>query len=331
MKKILASLFFVFALSGCDDGDLISEEIDLSAVPLVACPEESDILYKLTDRQGMILEIVNLDNVLPEIPTPEGTPSIITLSSTTARLIYRIYNGEPVADNICASIQPPSPRVIEEWEATAGSIEITTIPLKIPNTNPGYQGGERISQLRHAIIIRNVSWSTPANPIIDPLVEFGNYDKPFPEPALNGFTNIAEKCGNNILFKRNVGTAFTINIDPALLDTSILDTPKVGLIAPNVNQVSYLRYADGINLNLLDDDGFCALLSSGTPNPAPSEIWSGDEGVAGVSGIVEVTTTTVGGVFIHTIRLKNVTLTNDDGSLSFKIADDLLYGEYTQN
>lgn len=331
MKKILATLFFVFALSGCDDGDLISEEIDLTDAEVEACSAtESDILYKMTDRQAMILEIVNLANALPAVPTLEGTPRIIAIGNTTARLVYRIYDGEPVDDNICASIQPPSPRIIEEWEATAGNIEITTIALKTPNTTAGFEGGERINELRHAIVVRNVSWSTPANPIIDPLVEFGNYDVAFTAPALNSYTNIVEKCAaNNLVYKHDATTAFFINIDPSLLDTGILNTPKVGLITENLNNVVFFRYTEGTNLNPLSDVDFCTLLSSSTPNPVPSEVWLGEDGVAGVSGIVEVTTTTVGGVFTHEIRLKNVTLTKNDGSLSFKIADDLLYGEYS--
>ncbi|MBD3581452.1 membrane lipoprotein lipid attachment site-containing protein [Flavobacterium selenitireducens] len=329
MKKIIATLFFVFALSGCDDGDLISEEIDLADAEVEACSAtESDILYKMTDRQAMILELVNLNTVLPAVPTLEGSPKIILIGNTTARLVYRVYNGEPVEANICASIQPPTPRVIEEWEATAGNLEITTIALKIPNTTPGFQGGERINELRHAIVVRNVSWSTPANPIIDPIVEFGNYDVAFTAPELNGYTNIANGCANGILFKKNAATAFAIDIDPALLDTTVLNTPKVGLISGNANTVTFLRFPEGTNLNLLTNENFCALLSSSTPSPAPSEVWLGEDGVAGVSGIVEVTTTTVGGVFTHEIRLKNVTLTENDGSLSFKIADDLLYGEY---
>lgn len=329
MKRIFALLFVAFILNGCDDGDLISQDIDFADVNMARCgTPNSDILYKLNDRDALILQVPNLDTELPLVPTPEGQPDSLAINGTTIRLVYRVYGGEPEINNICASIQPPTPAIIEEWNAISGTIKFTTTTRKEPNSATGFAGGEKITALRHAIVIRNVTWETPNNQIVDETVEFGNYDQAFNAPNIAGFSADTFICPNNLIYRRTANTTFTINIDPALLSTDVLNTPKVGLISDTSNQVTFKRFAIGSVDFLNTDTGydFCPDYAEQIQEPN-IETWSGQNGVAGVSGIVEVTTTQVGLGFIHTIRLKNVTLARTDGAFSFKIADDFLYGE----
>lgn len=330
MKRIIAVLFFAFLLNGCDDGDLISDEIDFADIATDRCETSNrDILYKLNDRDVLILQIPNLDNVLPNVPTPEGTPTTLAINNNTIRLVYRVYNGEPTDNNVCASIQPPAPSIIEEWNAIQGTIEITTVAIKSPNTTEGYEGGEKITALRHAIVIRNVTWQTPANQIIDPTIEFGYYDdEDFIAPALNAYSTEALKCDPNLIYKKDARTSFTIDIDTGLLDTSVLNTPKTGLITQTTNKVTFRRFAEGIDLGAPTFD-FCT--DYPPLIPAATEVWTADEGVSGLSGIIEVTTTQIGGGFVHSIRIKNATLRRSDNAFSFKIADDLLYGELSED
>lgn len=335
MKRISAILLFAFLLNGCDDGNLIFDELDFDDVSVARCADiandvPSNILYKLNDTEALILQIDDLETELPDTPTPEGEPASINIDGTNVRVVYRLYSATADADNICESIQPPTPVVTEEWNATAGTINITTASIIQANTAAGYEGGEVIDKLRHAIVLKNVTFQTPSNQIVYETFAFGNYDVEFDAPSLSigGTPALCDlddaTYAYDLLYRFNATTAFTINIDPALLDVTVLNTPKTGVISGEMNRVTYNRFED-IDLSAMPD--FCASYLGLTP----AATWISVDGEAGVSGIVEVTTTTFGSSFQHTIRLRNVRLQNTGGTLSFKIADDFLYGELIQN
>jgi len=327
MKRIIAVLFFGLLLNGCDDGDLISDDIDFTDATVVPCTgSNTDILYKLRDRDALILSVANLAAELPEGTTPVGSPETLAINNTSVRLLYRIYDGEPVVENICGTIQPPTPTVIEQWHAVAGTLEMRTVALTVPNDIDGYGGGLVVKNLRHSLVARRVTWQTPANQIISDSVNVGSFSKEFNAPVLHLYGDIAEKCVQDTIYKHDSNTAFTINnIDPALLSTANLNTPKTGILSPTVNNLTFFRFAPGVNLNGLN---FCQAM--GQNDITPVEVWNGDTGVALTSGIIEVTTTMIGTNFVHTIRLKNVTLRRADGRIAFKIGDDVLYGEYSE-
>lgn len=335
MKRISTVLFFAFLLNGCDDGDLIFDELDFDDVNVARCSDiannvPSNILYKLNDTEALILQIDNLETALPDAPTPQGVPVSINIDGANVRVVYRLYSANAGVDNICESIQPPTPVVTEEWNATAGTINITTTAIVQANTAAGYEGGEVIDKLRHGIVLKNVTFQTPNNQIIYETFAFGNYDVEFDAPSLSigGTPALCDlddtAYAYDLLYRFNATTALTINIDPALLDVSVLNTPKTGVISGEMNRVTYNRF-ENVDLSAMPD--FCATYLGLTP----AATWTSVDGEAGLSGIVEVTTTTFGSGFQHTIRLKNVRMQNAGGTLSFKIADDLLYGELIQN
>lgn len=331
MKRIIALLLIGLSLNGCDDGDLIFDEFNFDEATVARCPNvttgvTSDVLYKINSPEILILRVPGLEAVLPDTPTPEGEPVITEIDGSSVRVVYRLYNGEVSADNICDDIPSPTPAITEEWNAVAGQIRITTTAIKIENTASGFTGGEVISRLRHAIQLRNITFQTPSNPIMRDSLAFGNYDSTFDAPALAiGGTptlcDLADPSPYDLLYRNNSNTAITINIDPALLDPTILGTPKTGVISGEMNRVTYKEFSLGPNLGELND--FCAEF----PTTTPSETWISQDGVTGVSGIIEVTTTTLGSGVQHTIKLKSVYLQNAAGNLSFKIADDYTFGE----
>ncbi|RZJ67601.1 MAG: hypothetical protein EOO50_04795 [Flavobacterium sp.] len=335
MKRIFALLLIGLSLNGCDDGDLIFDEFDFEDVSVARCPNvatgvTSNILYKINNPEILILQIPNLETVLPDTPTPAEGLDPISIDGTNIRVVYRLYNGDATAANICDAIQPPTPAVTEEWNAIAGMIYITTTAIITPNTADGFTGGETISKLRHAIKLKNITFQTPNNQIRRDSLAFGNYDSAFDAPTLNiggtpAVCDLASPSPYDLLYKVAAATAITINIDPALLDETILGTPKTGVISGEMNRVTYREYAIGTDLSALTN--FCTEF----PALTPTETWISQDGVVGVSGIVEVTTTTLGSGVTHTIKLKNVRLQNSAGNLSFKIADDYEFGELIVN
>ncbi len=318
MKKVLALLVFGFAVQGCDDGDLVFEEINFDDVALERCDAvsgvPSDILYKLQGEEVLLLRINNLEAAFPDEPTPENEPVERTIDGITNQLFYRFYNGEASEDNFCGAIQSPTPSVSEEWRGIGGIIEIETTALKSENTDDGFEGGERITAMRQRITLRNYTLEKPNGSQTEDTDFFGTFDQSFTGPALNIFGMDLLRCpATNIVYKNSGVSALRLAIDPALLDTSILNTPKSSAISDTSNQFSYSEYAPGTDLTT-----FCSLTA------VPATLWTGANGDA-VVGRIEVTTTTFGSGFKHTIRLKEVTL--QKGSNSYLIATDFLFGE----
>jgi hypothetical protein len=60
-----------------------------------------------------------------------------------------------------------------------------------------------------------------------------------------------------------------------------------------------------------------------------NEEWVAQPGVTGTSGIIEVTTTTNGTGYLHTIKLKGVTF--QKGNNTFYYGNDILYGNLLTN
>jgi hypothetical protein len=77
--------------------------------------------------------------------------------------------------------------------------------------------------------------------------------------------------------------------------------------------------------NAITDSYFCPPLPI-PATPTLSQEWNAADGVAGVSGIIEVSTTTLGAGFQQTIHLKKVTLTK--GNSSFYLGDDYTLGSF---
>jgi hypothetical protein len=66
-----------------------------------------------------------LTSLLPhlQLNLQPRAPTIIDINSTN-RVVYRLYNGTVVTDNICETIAPATPYVTDQWSATAGQIQI---------------------------------------------------------------------------------------------------------------------------------------------------------------------------------------------------------------
>lgn len=324
MKKLLLLLGSALLMSACDDGDLTVENISFDQVTSAKCAS-SNVIYKLNDTEALILEIgndIDFAAAFHSDATPEGTPRTYEINGNN-RVVYRSYDGDVETDNICGTIPPANPSVIEEWTATSGIIEIITTATKTANSN--LEGGERITGYKHAIVFRNITFEKPTGTQVYETFLFGDYNVTVTPPPFNTNPAQLQKCAtSNLLFNFSGSEAFTLDIDPALIVNEVTTpgNPRTGLLSPTLNKLLYTRFTTGG----LSADYFC---TSPTPTtPGVLEVWNGADGVSGVSGIVEVTTTTSGG-FLHEVRLRNVTLIK--GNSSFKLANDFLLGSFITN
>lgn len=317
MKNLIGLLFILFLSNGCDDGDYTVENIDFASVATNICGET---IYKLNGNEALYIKIPSSFNPFPNEIRSADTPLIIPIGGNVS-VTYRAYDGTPTSDNICATPGPISPAATEEWIASGGTIEISTIPVYTTNETTG---ATMIARFVHNIIFKNIVFSRPSGTQIYETYVFGEYSTTPTALPFNFSPDDLKLCSNNVLYNARINGIEGIAVDSfdsGLLSTDNLGVTKVGLISSTSNKLFYLLFGTALTV-ANNDDYFCA----GFPNFQPiNELWSAQEGVAGVSGTIEVTTTTNGpNSYLHTIVLKAVTF--QKGTSTFYYGDSVLLG-----
>ncbi len=322
MKRFLGLLACVFAVNGCDDGDLTLETIDFEDATTESC-DTNGIIYKLKEKESLSFIIPQTAFVNePTDLTDPTKPELIDIDNSKYRVVYRFYNGTVAADNICDIIPPALPIVTDQWIATSGKIQIITTAVKSTNT---IENSTRITGYNHNIVFKNITFDKGNGTQVYETFPFGDYvTKPTNNIAF-GFDKVVEQCPiSKQIYNYVGGEALTIdNIDPSLIvnTETPLNTPRTALIGSINNKVAYRLYSDGVVTPIY----FCNTTIPALP--LISEEWNAVNGVAGVSGIIEVTTIKSGtAAFKHTIVIKNATLKK--GNSEFRLGDSYIYGEF---
>jgi hypothetical protein len=323
MKRFFGILICAFAFNGCNDGDLLFEDINFEDVATQSC-STNDIIFKLKEKEALLLEIPKTS--FTNEPTVPGTPTLIDIDNSTNRVIYRAYNGKVSADNICNTIPPALPTVTDQWTATSGKIEITTTTITTAGSIPG---STVITGYNHRIVFKNITFAkTNGNQVYETFV-FGDYTTPA-TPLPFGFDKIVDQCtdpASKQIYNYTTSEALTIDkIDPSLIvnTETPLNTPRTGLIGSVNNKLTYRLYSNGI----VTASYFCNATVPALPSI--SQEWNAVNGVSGVSGTIEVTTIKSGTTaYKHTIVIKNATLKK--GNSSFKLGDSYIYGDLLTN
>jgi len=329
MKKIIGVLFIGFLLNACDDGDLNIETLDFESSTTYSCNASNPgfFIYKFKNNETLILQLDEV-NFINEI-TPVGSPRTIYINATN-KVIYRLYNGALSQTTICNSITPANPIVTNEWNATSGIIEIITTANRTTNET---LNSSVVTGYTHSIKLKNINFlkSSGTNQLFSEL-SFGNYITPAIQPV--DFTPFTLKnCGNyNLLFKVSGKQSLTFNLDSNLYINVItpVGTPRIGLLNSQDN-VKFKIYNANIN-----DAFVCA---DPTPSlPILEQVWTSENGVQNVSGIIEITTTIEHEIptdnqspiigYRHKTILKKVTLTRNN--VSFKLGDIYILGEFVR-
>lgn len=323
MKKVLGILALLLALNSCDDGDLTIENVDFQTVTAASCGET---IYKIRDNEAMYLKMPSSQNAFINEATPEGTPRVRSIGGDIS-VTYRAYNGTVSSANICSTPSPVSPAATQEWTAISGRIEITTTPVY--TTPDATTGATKIDRYLHNIVFKDIVFQKPDGQQIYQTFNFGEYST---EPANLPFdfnSDDVKLCssGNLLYNARNNGieALYIKNLDPALLSTDNLGTPKTALISYGTNYLVYRLFYTAITTS--NEAYFCG--GNFPTEPAVQEEWSAQPGVTGTSGIIEVTTTTNGTGYLHTIKLKGVTF--QKGNNTFYYGNDILYGNLLTN
>lgn len=318
MKRILSILSILLLITSCDDGNLTVDVIDFSEVAAQKCSAK-DVIYKIKDSEMLVLEIPA--TTFTENETLEGAPIELAIN-TTNKVTYRKYNGTVSASNICPTLPDGTPNVIEQWSASAGTIQITATAIKTTNTTTN---ATKITGYKYYIVFKNITFEKPSGPQVYETFVFGNYTTTI-SPLAFGFDQLVDKstCTNdNRIFNFSASEAFILDIADfsTLFDNAVTTTPRTALIS-STNKLSYRLYS-----NTITNAYFCAVIPPTTPTL--SQEWDAVAGIEATSGIIEVSTTTLGAGFQHIIHFKNVTLMK--GNSTFTLGDDYIFGSFVTN
>jgi hypothetical protein len=318
MKRILGLLVLILTLNGCDDGELTIENINFEDVQASSCGET---IYKLNGNEALYIKIPESLNAFSNNVTPVDTPTTITIGGSVS-VTYRAYNGTVTVANLCNTPAPISPNATEEWIATSGTIEIATIAVySTPNTTTG---ATKILKYIHNIVFKNIVFSKPSGTQVYESFPFGEYQTTATTLPMNFDPEDIEICPSSQLLynaRTNGIEGLCIqNFDATLLDTSNLGVAKTRLISSTTNKLVYRLFETALTTS--NEDYFCSTILPASP--AINEEWIAKDGVADVSGIIEVITTTNGSGFLHTITLKAVTFQKDNNT--FYLGNSIVMG-----
>jgi hypothetical protein len=321
MRKYASLLLFALLLNGCDDGDITVDQIDFETVEAKNCTADNLLVYKLKPQESLLLQVP--ENTFTEDATLDGAPDEHNINNSSYRLVYRSYDGTIAGTDICSLIPPASPRVIDEWYAKSGVMQITTTPIVTANTTTN---STTITGYNHNINIINVTYAVNGVDVTVPEIKFGDFATTIANQLDLAFDDTAAQCPSTGQIYNFIvsGASMTIDaVDANLIQNSVtpLNQPRTAVISSTANKLLYRVYNSTLN-----QDYFCKTTTPTTPTLR--ETWAGVDGVANVSGYIEVTTTTGGtNVFNHTVVLKNVTLIK--GNSKFKLGDSFTLGTFS--
>lgn len=315
MKKFLILLLTTLIINGCDDGEIEVVTFDFTGVAAKSCNLQTFFVYAFKDNRTFILQIddINFKNVV----TPSGSPIIVPIAGNT-KVTYREYNANISDQTLCSS--PPDAGLIrtKEWIATGGIVEITTTAVLDENTS---LNSSSIASYNHTIVFKNVAFNTEEGEQKNDIIQFGIYNKINPnkltiEPSLNPIA-----CGTNpnVLYKFSGDQTLTLNLDPTLFDTAVLNTAKVKNIDNATNKLIYRKLSTGNTV--LTNAYFC----SSTVPFQNVELWTSQIATGTIQVITE---NNMPNGYKHTIKLLNVVM--EKGDLRFRLGNEYLFGVYTQ-
>ena len=316
MKRILCILSLLFFITACDDGNLTVDVIDFTEVTAQKCSAK-DVIYKVKDAEMLFIEIPA--STFTENETLVGAPIQVSINATN-KVTYRKYDGSVSSSNICPTIPDATPNLKEQWNATSGIIQITSTAIKSTNST---DNSTRITGYTYNIVFKNITFQKPTGPQVYETFPFGNYATTV-SPLAFGFNEEVDKsaCSTKI-YDFSGGEVFTLDVADyaTLFANEVPTTPRTALIC-STNKLSYRLYSGAIT-----NAYFCATTIPTTPTLLQQ--WNAIDGIEATSGIIEVSTTTLGAEFQHTIRLKKVTLKKENSS--FSLGDDYLFGTLITN
>lgn len=129
-KSFFLLLVTIFTITSCDDGDIITVDLEFDKT-LTLCGDENSanyVIYTLKDGADESLTLlfpVNATNNLIFNPVDNPHTGSFDINNSTVKFNYRTYNGDPL-ELICQEIPSSSVNIIKDLEAERGTVYYTS-------------------------------------------------------------------------------------------------------------------------------------------------------------------------------------------------------------
>lgn len=325
MKQFFAPFLLTLVCLSCDDGDLtqVSFEFNDAAASQCGAGTNDFFIYKIQNNRALIIQ-------LPETSFPNrlsvdelNQPLPLKIEASNIRLIYREYSGAINANTMCSTIPVSNPVVVQEREATAGTITITTTAI---TSEPDANGATQITDFLHTLVFAGLKFDLgDGNTQINEAITQVTYQtNATPFAPFSGLSNV-EFCQNDLtlFYKKDPTQALVLDLSSA--DAAVLFSNEAGVKSILISADSKLSHFFYNTQNVsLSNNYFCA-------NPIPAaplviDAFAAENGIEGQSGSVVVTSLASDNGFKHTIVFKKVRLAK--GSLKRDMGDDFIFGEF---
>lgn len=127
VQRIFCFLLICLISVGCDDGDIISVNLDFDGSLQLCGDEDSQnyVLYDIKSDPSESLTLLFPGNAANDAifnPTVSPTQGTLTINGNSVRFNYRTYDGDP-SGLICEDIPASDVSILEDYEATSGTVE----------------------------------------------------------------------------------------------------------------------------------------------------------------------------------------------------------------
>lgn len=315
MKKILFALTLLITITSCDDGNVTIQQLNFTDVELKKC-DDKNLFYQIKDNNALLffVDATVFNTIFINEETPINTPRTITVTPTLNKVIYRAYNGVVAATKFCGVISDSNPTETEEWTTVSGTAQIITTAVKVTSITTGI---EAITNYNHNIIFKNLVLKRPDGIEVTYDSKFyGNYRT---AAAVLPFNFLPENLAKSTctpeetkLYNIKSSEVLQLNLDTAtyanLFQSSVTTSPRTAVLDAS-NTLIYRLFDSTVS-----NDYFCSATVPATPTLL--QLWTAQNGVSETSGIIEVTTTTSGTQFQHSVHLKNVTFSRANSTFN---------------
>lgn len=130
MMRLFYIIFALLLFTACDDGDILTIELDFEG-ELERC-DNNEEYYTIYDTREdpnealiLIIERDDTNELLFTQPTEEDTPIELLIDESSTRFIYRTYNRAIEDEELCDVIPASDLIAIDDYEANSGTVQVT--------------------------------------------------------------------------------------------------------------------------------------------------------------------------------------------------------------
>ncbi|WKW45812.1 hypothetical protein P3875_08445 [Myroides sp. JBRI-B21084] len=294
MKKILSLFAIATAVTACNDGDLVFENLNFNDKEIQKCSTK-ELYFKTNNNELLLIDFSNgVDGT--DLDTLSDLNVRKTLNTSQSQIYYRTYDGAVNLNTICATLAPANPKVISEYQSLGGGnihYTRTLTPVVTDNAvNVNYA---------FTINFENITLSNGTSNIKYTTLPFGTFNYKTNKLSFNFNTNI-QNC-SSVLTARNLNEVMQLQLPENFVFPTTNQTQTLTL-----NNSQFVRYFV-FDKTIPSDVSFCDF-----PSQTIAEDWQA------TNGTVQITTTVLTNAsnqvtgYQHSIQIIQAQFTKDNSN-----------------